>query len=293
MRLLAAAALALCSVGCAPGGDPSRSEEAIVGGTSDPGDSSIVYIHLDTASTVSGCTGTVIAPRLILTAAHCFDAGATPTVGFASSYSEPQNVLLTPVDTWFVNPEYSKGHSDLGHDEAVILLKKDAGVPTLPYHAGAPEPSWIGVTAKLVGYGLTSESATTWGERRSISVPLSSYTSTQLDFVSSKTGCRGDSGGPALLTLNGVQTIVGVASQSDCRTVTRHSRIDGDLDFINAHVAMSTSGGTSGGQTTTGGAQLGGCDLAAGHGAPGAGAFAAFAAFFGLATLRTRRRTRA
>src|SRR5204862_5661803 len=76
--------LSLSTFGCVVGSDAGKSDEDIIGGTVDNGDPSVVQIRFSVATPQglgeSECTGTVISPNAILTAAHC-------TTGFSYQYN--------------------------------------------------------------------------------------------------------------------------------------------------------------------------------------------------------------
>src|SRR5690242_4005561 len=67
------------------------------------------------------CTGTLIAPRVFLTAEHCDEGVSRVEVTFASTFDRATSP--TYWGTWHGNPEYSKSQSD-PHDIAVVILDK-------------------------------------------------------------------------------------------------------------------------------------------------------------------------
>src|SRR5262249_28035621 len=71
--MVRAAAVLLRAAGCAPAA-PGADTEAIVNGSSDAGkDPAVVLIHLinSRGGEIANCTGALIAPRVVITAAHC------------------------------------------------------------------------------------------------------------------------------------------------------------------------------------------------------------------------------
>src|SRR5689334_17806440 len=67
------------------------------------------------------CTGTLIAPRVFLTAAHCDEGVSRVAVTFDSSYVYPSGT--TYWGTWHADPAYNQAQSD-PHDIAVVVLDK-------------------------------------------------------------------------------------------------------------------------------------------------------------------------
>src|SRR3954453_20359150 len=67
------------------------------------------------------CTGTLIAPTVFLTAAHCDEGVSRVAVTFDSSYSAPKGT--TYWGTWHANPLFRKAQSD-PYDIAVVVLDK-------------------------------------------------------------------------------------------------------------------------------------------------------------------------
>src|SRR6478735_4169991 len=65
------------------------------------------------------CTGTLIAPRVFLTAEHCDEGVSRVEVTFASNFDRATST--TYWGTWQGDPAYSKQNSD-PHDIAVVLL---------------------------------------------------------------------------------------------------------------------------------------------------------------------------
>ncbi|HET9988035.1 MAG TPA: trypsin-like serine protease [Kofleriaceae bacterium] len=144
----------------------------IVGGSDDAGDLAVVNL------TIAGgqCSGVVVAPRVVVTAAHCIAPGPT-TAGDA-----------TVTQVWV--DRYYDGSVD--HDLAALRLDRDAGVT--PLAIAAPQLGAV----HLVGFGATAPNGPR-GTRHAID--------TQIIEVASRyaraggagmTTCTGDSGGAAI-----------------------------------------------------------------------------------------------
>ncbi|MEO6950590.1 MAG: trypsin-like serine protease [Polyangia bacterium] len=267
LPLFAALSLGACTAGGAV--DVGVAQDSITAGASDSGDNGVVFVY---SSSGEICTGSVIAPRLVLTAGHCVDARNTYVVGTAAKYDVNDANAALPsvidVDSFVRHPDYDDSVTPHLHDVAVLKVASDVGSP-LPYHAGAPDAAWIGQPIRLVGYGRTSPTSPDYGTRRSVDTEITSYDETELVITNGKQGCPGDSGGPAFMTIDGIETIVGTstASTADCKTTGYYERIDGDVAFLNAQIAgvMGKAGAEQ--DTPTKHTQVGGCS-ASGRGSP-------------------------
>src|SRR5438874_3229634 len=108
--------------------------------------------HAFSDGTWEECTGTLIAPRIFLTAEHCDEGVSRVEVTFASSFERATST--TYWGTWHGNPAYSQSQSD-PHDIAVVVLDKAVRAITA---ARLPAANLLGTLSgdqkfTSVGYG--------------------------------------------------------------------------------------------------------------------------------------------
>ena len=145
----------------------------------------------------------MIAPRAILTAAHCA-AGAVSARIFTGSFPQIDGPHV------FAHPGYRENVSS-ALDVAVITTDTDIGRPPIPLLTS--RDARVGETAVISGWGKDSGelSGSLRAGNTSVSVVTTDVLQTQFS-TSSAFVCQGDSGGPILVQEGGTWAIAGVIS---------------------------------------------------------------------------------
>jgi secreted trypsin-like serine protease len=209
----------------------------------DPGDPSVVAIFAHPPGVNSGsiCTGTVIGPFTVLTAAHCVSPEIVGAGQVFEVLTGPTLVLPgLPVSSTTFHPAWVSSNPFGGHDVGIVHLASPTTLPAIPIDS---DPSIFALATRIVGYGSNTHANTGVGTKRTATtVPVAaSATIVQIGNTSTQT-CHGDSGGPAFQVLNGVETIIGITSfGSDasagnvCLGGGFSSRVDADFAYILAN----------------------------------------------------------
>ncbi len=231
-----------------------RSAAPIVGGTADTGDPSVVMV-LAQGSAATGsaiCTGEVVSPHVVLTAAHCVSpqvapAGATFAIFTGTDVNDTTQqsnaALWHEVKETHYDTAFNVNNLSGGHDVAVVILKQGLDVPLLPINRTALTAAQRGQSVRMIGYGITSGTDTTGksaGTKRQTTTTLSAYDAKFLQFYDgTHETCEGDSGGPALMKVGGVETIMGVVSfgPQGCTMGATDTNVASYLSFIDTYVA--------------------------------------------------------
>ena len=195
MRLAwAAAAIALS--GCVA--DVGAGEAAIVNGTLAPGRPAIVFMYrLDG----SACTGTIISPRVVLTANHCVDGA--PASYFRIYVGGSRRSFTAEYRVREVRQLPSGGFGS-GEDLALLILSAPARETPMEIARESPSRLW-GASVTAVGYGETPAGGS--GTKYTTTTIVEGL---QGGFILVEPAvCSGDSGGP-LIGPDGL--IYGVAS---------------------------------------------------------------------------------
>lgn len=238
--------------GCAATAEEEDTVEAssseIVNGQIDFGHAAVAAIRWQVSSPQGSgsslCTGTLIAPRTVLTAGHCVVPADKSTtfsqyeVYFGTNAGSGEAKWL-PVAGVAAHPGYDPQVFG-AYDIAVVVLAQNA--PVAPARVAKALPDLTGKVVTHVGFGTTVsiDRNMKYGAgsyKYKVSLPVTEQSNITLRTGNGRSGiCNGDSGGPALVSANGADVVVGVHSYVDdadtCLNNGYSARTDIAYDFI-------------------------------------------------------------
>ncbi|MEV7199380.1 S1 family peptidase [Streptomyces griseoluteus] len=213
VTVLATAAAAATALVAAPAA--SAAPQPIVGGTTTTTTAYPYVMQITDASGSQFCGGTLVSANKVVTAAHCMVGESTSSVRVVGgrTYLNGTNGTVSRVSKIWVNPDYTD--ATRGDDVAVLTLSTSMPYTPVSYVSSSQTGVYAaGTTARILGWGTTSESGSSSNQLRTATVPTVSDSSCRnsygSDFVQSDMvcagltsggvdTCQGDSGGPLII----------------------------------------------------------------------------------------------
>jgi MYXO-CTERM domain-containing protein len=207
--------------------------QPIVNGIVDPYDHGVVAL---TSGGFAFCSGTLVSPRVVLTAAHCIDENDVEGIRVQSGVRLGLGTSV-PVLEAKVHEEYNGGSNDI----AIVLLEAPSPARYWPLNTTAFDDTFLDSDVRLAGYGTTDADGGGDGQKREGIARIFSYDA--LDFVYTSNPaqtCFGDSGGPGFVTIDGVEYLAGITSRGDaeCAQFGIDTRVDAYADWVSFFIEV-------------------------------------------------------
>jgi secreted trypsin-like serine protease len=257
------AALASLSLSACSSEAPSEARRTthsnIIGGDNDADRAHVAVVEIkydDDNDFIGSCTGTIIAPTVVVTAAHCTlpEAPATRNfnyrvfVGTDSTTSDSSNWI--PALKAVPNPAYDPNGvgTGAGQDVGVVLLSRPIGIDPIELNRAPLDDSLTEVVA--VGWGNDDgNKGTGLDVKRVATLPVVSISDQEVEAGEpGRSTCQGDSGGPWLTTIGGTTKMVGLTSFGlvGCIDTGTATRVDKVMDFLEPFLAGSNAASNNG-----------------------------------------------
>lgn len=190
------------------------------------------------------CSGAVIAPALVLTAAHCVTEQASYRVTAVSRAFKPQRIRVSAVA---IHPSFVPGttpRTQPGVDLAVLRLETPLNADFLPLDPGLAGRIDIGDEVTIAGFGVLAEgnkrtartlrqaNLVSLGPLRVANRVLVVVDRNRLAETTGAGACRGDSGGPILAATQDSYLLYGIVSWSSGALRTRNPSACGGLTAV-------------------------------------------------------------
>ncbi len=263
-RLAFLSILAAGLVGCAADAQDATEDSSIINGTVNEGDPAVMalYGHVDGQEGGALCTMTLVSPTVFITAAHCvaaemYEGGAAKFTAISgTNIRDTEHRKMYPIKEVHWDTAFDKNAPQNGHDIGVAILEQPiTDIAPIPFNTASLTTQSNGQELRITGYGLADGfeqmggggGESTAGTKRVAKTKQISFDDLTIElgatsmfgtFTGEANICSGDSGGPVLAKVNGVETIVAVNSYGMilCLGSSHSTRVDKYLPFLREYV---------------------------------------------------------